>query len=102
MLLYDLKFLKDATQPMKEGVVVLDSDFFTILHINPKLERILGYKLDEVFGKAFDFLLGDSGTIYKIYDVLTSDSERQFVVWRMMNKSGEYIEIEFRDFFVVG
>jgi PAS domain S-box-containing protein len=95
MLLYDLKFLKDATQPMKEGVVVLDSDFFTILHINPKLERILGYKLDEVFGKAFDFLLGDSGTIYKIYDVLTSDSERQFVVWRMMNKSGEYIEIEF-------
>ena len=103
MDLDELDFLKETTFPMNEGVIILDPDLFTILHINPKMERILGYKSSELFGKEFNSLLGESKKIYKIFEILgTTESNKQIVLWQLISKSKEAIEIDFTFQFING
>ncbi|NCS93399.1 MAG: PAS domain S-box protein [Leptospira sp.] len=96
MDLNELDFLKITSFPMNEGIIILDPDHLTILHINPKMERILGYKSSELYGRDFDYLLGESGTIFKIFEIMgSSDSNKQIVLWQLLSKTGEAIEIDF-------
>ncbi|TGM07136.1 PAS domain S-box protein [Leptospira barantonii] len=82
-----LSVLNSFFYPVKEGILALDTETETIVYVNPTLENLLGYTIEELQGKPLSFIL-PSPTHPR--EALTfKRNEPLKVYWQLRHKNGE-------------
>lgn len=91
----DLNPFKVIFHPLNEGAILIHSTLFTILYVNPKLERILGYTQEELIGKSLDSVLPISRELYDLTGIMEGNEYFSKISWQTQTKTKETIDIDF-------
>jgi PAS domain S-box-containing protein len=91
----DLDLLIQSFHPVNEGILLVDPVLFTIIHVNPKLETILGYSKSELIGRDLDLILPIKDQITEFTNILKDNKNFSKISWQILSKTFELIEVDF-------
>ncbi|AOP35310.1 PAS domain-containing sensor histidine kinase [Leptospira tipperaryensis] len=82
-----LSVLHSFFYPVREGILALDTETETILYLNPALERLLNYSVEELKGKPLDFILPSPTQPRETLTIKRNEPLK--VYWQLRDKNGE-------------
>ncbi|MCC5814592.1 MAG: PAS domain S-box protein [Leptospira sp.] len=91
----DLDLLIQSLHPVNEGILIVDPLLFTIIHVNPKLETILGYQENELVGRDLDLILPIKDQINEFTHILKDNANFSKISWQILSKTFDLIDIDF-------